>query len=72
MAEVQPGEIERIIEAALGRYDKGRDKYGPLDPSTDTRDFLLEMEAELLDCINYAVFEILRLRRMRQCRSTGA
>jgi len=72
MAEVTPEQIEGVIKEALTRYEGARSVYGPLDLSTDSRDFLLEAEEELLDAINYMAFQILRLRRMRQCRSTGA
>lgn len=56
--------IEAVIKEALNRYDTGRLKYGDLDLSRDSRDFLIEAEQELLDCINYCVFQILRLRRL--------
>ncbi len=65
MAEIGRKTIEAVIEEALKRYEAGRVKYGPLDLATDGRDFIQEMEAELLDCINYCVFQILRLRRLR-------
>jgi len=65
MSEVKPEQIETVIEEALSRYTGARAKYGPLDLDTDRRDFLVEAEEELLDCINYCVFQILKLRRMR-------
>lgn len=63
--EVKPQDIERVIQEALKRYDTGRLKYGNLDLARDTRDFTYEAEQELLDCINYCVFQILRLRTLR-------
>lgn len=59
--EIKPDTIEAVIREALIKYDNGRAKYGPLSLDTG-RDFLQEAEAELLDCINYCVFQILRLR----------
>jgi len=64
MPEVQPVEIENIITEALSRYSGARAKYGALDLEADGRDFLKELEEELLDTVNYAVFQIIRLRRL--------
>lgn len=61
----QGEDIEAIIKEALTRHDAGRFEYGELDLSTDKRDFIHEAEKELLDCINYCVFQILKLRRLR-------
>lgn len=58
-------DIEIVIREALRRYKEGKQEHGELDLSTDKRDFLKEAEQELLDCINYCVFQILRLRRLR-------
>jgi hypothetical protein len=57
--------IEAIIREALDRYDTGRLEHGDLDLTTDKRDFLHEAEQELMDCINYCVFQILRLRGIK-------
>lgn len=59
-------DIELVIREALSKYDKGRLKYGQLDLSGDQKDFIHEAEQELLDCINYCVFQILRLRGIRK------
>ena len=56
--EIKSEAIEAVIQEALSRYTGARAKYGPLDLETDQRDFLLETEQELLDSINYAVFEL--------------
>jgi hypothetical protein len=61
----KPQDIETIIREALDRYDTGRLKHGDLDLSRDKRDFIQEAEQELLDCINYCVFQILRLRGIK-------
>ncbi len=63
--EVKHNTIEAVIKEAINRYDTGRVKYGNLSLDTDTRNFIHEAEQELLDCINYCVFEILRLRRIK-------
>jgi len=62
---LKPNTIEAVIKEALTRYDAGRCKYGELDLSRDDRDFINEAEQELLDCINYCVFQILRLRGIK-------
>jgi hypothetical protein len=59
-------DIEGIIREALKRYEQGRLEHGQLDLSTDKRDFISEAEQELLDCINYCVFQILILRRIKK------
>lgn len=66
--EIKPDTIEAVIKEALLKYDIGRAKYGPLSLYTDGLDFLQEAEAELLDCINYCVFQILRLRETKRSR----
>lgn len=64
-AELKSQDIKTVIREALGRYEAGRLKHGQLDLSGDKRDFLHEAEQELMDCINYCVFQILKLRRLR-------
>ena len=59
-------DIEAVIREALTRHEAGRLEYGELDLSIDQRDFILEAEKELLDCINYCVFQILRLRQLKE------
>lgn len=58
-------DIMGVVSEALLRFDQGERDYGRLDLSSDSRDFFDEAEAELLDCINYCTFQILRLRQMR-------
>ena len=62
---MKPEDIENIIREALTRYEKGKEDYGDLDLSIDKRDFIFEAEKELLDCINYCVFQVLRLREIK-------
>jgi len=57
--------LEAVIREALQRYEGGRCEHGELDVDSDTRDYLKEAEDELLDCINYCVFQVIRLRRLR-------
>lgn len=65
MAEVTAEMIETVIRKALRRYEAGRLEHGQLDLATEKRDFLHEAEQELLDCINYCIFQILRLRSLK-------
>lgn len=58
-------DIEIVIREALSQYDKGRQEHGELDLAADQRDFLSEAEKELIDCINYCAFQILKLRSLR-------
>lgn len=62
---INPEDIEGVIREALSRHEVGRLEYGELDLSTDKRDFIREAEQELLDCINYCVFQIFKLRRLK-------
>lgn len=55
---IKPEDIEGVIREALNRYDDGRLTHGELDLDTDKRDFINEAEQELLDCINYCVFQM--------------
>lgn len=57
-------DIEFVIKEALSRYNAGKAEHGELDLSRDKRNFLHEAEKELLDCINYCVFQILKFRMM--------
>jgi len=45
---------------------EGQKKYGVFDPATDTRDLFHEIEEELLDTINYACYQVLKVRAMRE------
>lgn len=62
---MKPEAIENIIRDALTKHETGKLEYGELDLPTDQRDFIQEAEKELLDCINYCVVQMLRLRRFR-------
>ncbi|MBI3755395.1 MAG: hypothetical protein HY265_04440 [Deltaproteobacteria bacterium] len=66
MKAIKPKDIEIVINEAIGKYKKGRDKYGSLALVRDKRNFINEAEQELLDCINYCVFQILRLRGIKK------
>ncbi len=61
----QSYDIEAVIREALRRYEAGRLEHGQLDLSNDSRDFIHEAEQELLDCVNYCVFQIIKLRGIK-------
>lgn len=60
----ETSDIEAVIRQAIEKYEKGRMAYGQLNLSGDPRDFIDEAISELEDCINYCVFQIIRLRSM--------
>lgn len=62
----QSADIQQIILEALNRYESGRERLGQLDLKTDSRDFTGEAIEELIDCINYCVFTILKLRNLQR------
>lgn len=62
MFKPQTADIAAIIQASLDRYDSGRVEHGQLDLATDSRDFRAEAIEELQDCINYCVFQIIKLK----------
>lgn len=64
----QTHDIEAVIRQALAKYEKGRLELGQLDLSKDKRDFVNEAIDELTDCINYCVFQIIKLRGIRDVR----
>lgn len=64
----QAHDIEAVIRQALQKYEKGREELGQLDLSTDSRNFIDEAIEELIDCTNYCVFQIIRLRSIRNVR----
>ncbi len=72
MAPLKSNDIACIIREALRRHREGEEKYGILDPATDTRDLFHEIEEELLDTINYAVYQILKIRTLRERLRDGA
>ena len=57
--------VAQIQKRALARMEMGSRKYGAYDPEADTRDLLQEMEDELLDTMNYAAMQILKIRAMK-------
>jgi len=62
-SEIDPSQT--IIAEADMKMDRGKEKYGEFDPVTDERDLLEEMVEELLDVINYARMQILKVREMQ-------
>ena len=53
----------QIFQQCIDREENGLDEYGEFDPVNDDRDMYQEMIEELYDVINYARFQIKRLRR---------
>lgn len=62
MLEEEP-EIRQVIAEALERHYKGHEQYGQW--YADKKDWLFEMEQELFDMINYAVYQIIKIRKIR-------
>jgi len=58
-------QINAVIQEALSRHRGGSKKYGDLDLTTDTRDFYEEAVQELLDSVNYMIYQILKLRALQ-------
>jgi len=59
-------QVKAVMKDALKRMEEGRKKYGEYDPATDKRALLVEMEEEMLDFVNYACLEVVRLRFLRK------
>ena len=58
-------EFECILEYAKEKFRSGAEKHGIFDPATDIVDRLKEAETELIDCINYCLMQIVKLKRIR-------
>jgi hypothetical protein len=52
----------RVINHVASRIERGRVSYGPLDIDADKRDWLLELDQELVDAVVYAAIERLKHR----------
>ncbi len=63
---VSPDQITLVFGEALVKFRQGVAKYGDFDPATDSRDFLKETEAEILDAINYLAMFLMKLRAIRE------
>ena len=63
--------LKDIFSDALKRYQAGEKRYGRFDPHHDKRDLLSEVEAELLDGINYLGMFLLKLRTLKQGLQAG-
>lgn len=59
-------DIQKVINKALKRSTIGRRLFGAYKPKVDTRNMYEEAEQELLDCINYCVFQIIKLRSLNR------
>ena len=58
-------QLNKVFEAAAEKFLKGAAKYGTFNPATDTRDFLSEAEAEILDAINYLAMLLMKMEAMK-------
>tara|TARA_R100001082_G_scaffold15827_1_gene8049 strand:- start:252 stop:449 length:198 start_codon:yes stop_codon:yes gene_type:complete len=57
--------MDDIFEQCKKRQQEGLVQYGEFDSELDDRCMYTEMEEELLDVINYAYFEILKIRQLK-------
>ena len=58
--------IQEVFRDAFGKYRGGARKHGEIDIDADPRNFLREMEQELLDAMVYLAFEVVRIRRIER------
>ena len=56
--------IEEFLNSAAQRRKEGALKYGHLD--FETKDLFQEVEEELLDSINYMLFQLVKFRSIKQ------
>ena len=67
MAAIRDNEaLQRIFAEAMERYQAGEARYGRFDPEHDQRDLLAELEAELLDGINYLGMFLIKIRFLKE------
>lgn len=50
--------LDSMKRRMLERWDQHADQHPPLDLETDTRDWLLEEDAEIIDAAAYRVFAV--------------
>ena len=58
-------EVLEVQKQALARMEMGSKAYGEFNPKTDERDLYDEMIDELLDFMNYASMQIIKLRCLK-------
>ena len=58
-------EVLEVQKQALARMEMGSKAYGEFNPKTDERDLYDEMIDELLDFMNYASMQIIKLRHLK-------
>jgi len=63
--------LNEVFKAASEKFLKGAAKYGTFNPASDTRDFLQEAEAEVLDALNYLGMFLVKLRTLQRKAETG-
>ena len=54
---------QQIIEMADKKMKTGEKKYGVWNPKTDKRNLQQEMTDELIDFINYAIMQVMKLNK---------
>ena len=70
MTEVKCVDLSNVLTDAIKKFKEGEEEHGPLYLVGDPRNFLYEMERELLDAIVYASLEVLRIRKLREKRAS--
>ena len=58
-------QVLQVQQQALTRMEMGKENYGEFDPKTDERNLYDEMIDELLDFMNYASMQIIKLRHLK-------
>lgn len=58
--------IGEVVHALVSKAEAGTEKHGVLNLADDRRDFYDEAIGELQDCIWYAAFQIVKLRRAQR------
>jgi len=58
--------LKSVFLDAMERYQTGETRYGRFDPEHDQRDLLAELEAELLDGINYLGMFLIKIRFLKK------
>ena len=56
-------QVKYFLELARSRREKGKETYG--DNAYKNKDMYKEMQEELLDIINYALFQLMKLDEAR-------
>jgi len=60
-----PSDVEGVIRECYEKFIDGEREHGTLDLDADRRNWIDETIEELEDSVNYLVFQILKLKRLR-------